>query len=139
MDGHPGLLVEEDLIVPLRPSPRITEVFGQALSVCTDGADHSELELLGQTFNLVNVAKPSVLGPVSALHFVALRHILPQDLDSCHCCTLDIILCWLSSWLSRTNMHSVCIRDLRVVEGAIENPEFPGFPYKCYLFIIIKA
>jgi hypothetical protein len=85
------------------------------------------------------VAVPSVLGPVSALHFVALRHILPQDLDSCHCCTLDIILCWLSSRLSRTNMHSVCIRDLRVVEGAIENPEFPGFPYKCYLFIIIKA
>jgi hypothetical protein len=139
VDGHSGLLVEEDLIVPLGTSSCVTEVFGQALSVCTDGADHSELELLGQTFNLVNVTVPSVLGPISALHLVALRHILPQDLDSSHCCTLDIILRWLSDRLSRKNVHSVCIRDLRIVEGAIENPEFPGFPYKCYLFIIIKA
>jgi len=140
VDGHPRLRVEEDLIVPLRPSPCITEVLRQALSVCTNGADHSELELLRQELDLVDVAVPSVLGPISAFHFVALVHIPLQGLDRSHCRPLDIVCGGLSCRLAHTNMHTVGVGQLRVIEGSVQNTEFPGLPYiDIYMFIMVET
>ncbi len=127
MDGHVAGLVKQDLVVSLGSSLGVSEVLGQALPVGTDGADDSDLVLLAQLCDEVNVAISSVHGNVAAFHLIALGDVGIQAFAHSLGCAPDIVFGWLTHRFPSTHMDLICERHLRIVEGPVKDTELPGF------------